>query len=173
MTGSGCVWIIETWQGKSEGWLSSTPHKDLNWQCCEECIYSFMDGFLGYNQIKMAKKDKEKTTFVMPWGTFCYKVMSSRLRNADATYQRAMVILFHDIMHREMKVYVDDILARLKKEHEQLLRKLFARLRKLRLRLNPVKCSFGVRTTKLLGFGICRRLRWRKKKEVFLGVWPI
>jgi hypothetical protein len=83
-----------------------------------------------------------------------------------------MVILFHDIMHREMKVYMDDILAWLKKEHEQLLRKLFARLRKLRLRLNPVKCSFGVRTTKLLGFGICRRLRWRKKKEVFLGVWP-
>ena len=76
----------------------------------------------------MAEKDKEKTTFFMSWGTFCYKVISLGLRNVDATYQRAMIILFHDIIHRKVKVFVDDILARLKKEHEQLLRKFFVRL---------------------------------------------
>jgi hypothetical protein len=47
--------------------------------------YSFMDEFLGYNQIRMAEEDKEKTIFVMPWGTFYYEVMSFELRNADAT----------------------------------------------------------------------------------------
>jgi hypothetical protein len=44
-----------------------------------------MDEFLGYNQIRMAEEDKEKTIFVMPWGTFYYEVMSFELRNADAT----------------------------------------------------------------------------------------
>jgi len=65
-----------------------------------------MDGFSGYNQIKMAPEDMEKTTFVTLWGTFCYKVMSFGLKNAGATYQRAMVALFHDTMHQEIKVYV-------------------------------------------------------------------
>ena len=38
-------------------------------------VFSFMDGFSGYNQIKMAPEDMEKTKFITPWGTFCYKVM--------------------------------------------------------------------------------------------------
>ena len=61
-------------------------------------VFSFMDGFSGYNQIKMAHEDMEKTTFVTLWGTFCYKVMPFELKNAGATYQRAMVALFsrHD-----------------------------------------------------------------------------
>ena len=52
-----------------------------------------------------------------------------------------MVILFHDMMHREVEVYVDDMLAKLKKEedHIQVFRKLFERLHKYRLRLNLVK----------------------------------
>jgi hypothetical protein len=56
--------------------------------------YSFMDGFFGYNQIKMGEQDKGKTIFITSWGTFCYKVMSFGLKNAGATYQRAMEILF-------------------------------------------------------------------------------
>src|ERR1043165_5755118 len=57
-------------------------------------IFSFMDGFSGYNQIRMAPEDMEKTSFVTQWGTFCYKVMPFGLKNAGATYQRAMVALF-------------------------------------------------------------------------------
>jgi hypothetical protein len=102
----------------------------------------------------MAEEDKEKTIFVTPWGTFCYKVMPFGLKNAGATYQRAMITLFHDMMHREVEVYVDDILAKSKKEedHVQVLRRLFERLQKYQLKLNPAKCSFGVKTGKLLGF---------------------
>jgi len=94
----------------------------------------------------------EKTTFITLWGTFCYKVMSFGLKNAGATYQRAMVALFHDMMHREIEVYVDDMIAKSKTEEEHLvnLQKLFERLRKYRLRLNPAKCTFGVKSGKLL-----------------------
>ena len=34
-------------------------------------LLSFMDGFSGYNQIKMALEDMEKTSFFTPWGTYC------------------------------------------------------------------------------------------------------
>ena len=77
-------------------------------------LFSFMDGFSGYNQIKMAAEDMEKTTFVTRWGTLCYKVMSFGLENVGATYQRAMVALFHDMMHREIEVYIDDMIVQSK-----------------------------------------------------------
>jgi len=102
----------------------------------------------------MAPEDMEKTTFVTLWGTFCYKVMSFGLKNAGATYQQAMVALFHDMMHREIEVYLDDIIAKSKTEEEHVvnLQKLFERLRKYQLRLKPAKCTFGVKSGKLLGF---------------------
>ena len=113
-----------------------------------------MDGFSGYNQIKMAPEDMEKTTFVTQWGTFCYKVMPFGLKNAGATYQRAMVSLFHDMIHHDIKVYVDDMIAMYQTEEEHLdhLQKLFDKLKKYKLRLNPNKFTFIVRSGKLLCF---------------------
>ena len=49
-------------------------------------MLSFMDGFLGYNQILMALEDMEKTTFITKWGTYGYRVMPFGLRNVEATY---------------------------------------------------------------------------------------
>jgi len=65
-----------------------------------------------------------------------------------------MVALFHDMKYKEIKVYMDDVIAKSKTEEEHLvnLRKLFKRLCKYRLRLNPAKCTFGVKSGKLLGF---------------------
>ena len=107
----------------------------------------------------MAPEDMEKTTFITLWGTFCSKVMSFGLKNVGATYQRAMVALFHDMMHKEIEVYVDDMIAksRTKEEHLVNLRKLFKQLRKYRLRLNPVKCTFEVKSRKLLGFIVSQK----------------
>ncbi|KAA3482112.1 reverse transcriptase [Gossypium australe] len=121
--------------------------------------FSFMDGFSGYNQIKMHPEDMAKTTFITLWGTFCYKVMPFGLKNAGATYQRAMVALFHDMMHKEIEVYVDDMIAksRTEKEHVEVLKKLFLRLRKFQLKLNPTKCTFGARSGKLLGFVVSEK----------------
>ena len=45
----------------------------------------FMDEFLGYNQIKMALEDMEKTSFITSWGTYYYKVMPFGLKNVGAT----------------------------------------------------------------------------------------
>ncbi|TYK27811.1 uncharacterized protein E5676_scaffold749G00400 [Cucumis melo var. makuwa] len=80
--------------------------------------FSFMDGFSGYNQIKMAEEDREKTTFITLWGTFCYKEMPFGLKNVGATYHRAMVTLFHDMMHKKIEVYVDDMIAKSKADED-------------------------------------------------------
>src|ERR1044072_8041303 len=97
--------------------------------------------------------------FITPWGTFCYRVMPFGLKNAGATYQRAMTTIFHDMMHKEIEVYVDDMIAKsdTEEEHIHYLLKLFQRLRKFQLRLNPNKCTFGVRSRKLLGFIVSQR----------------
>ena len=65
-----------------------------------------------------------------------------------------MVALFHDMMHKEIEVYVDDMIAKSREgeSHVVNLRKLFERLRKYQLKPNPSKCTFGVTSRKLLGF---------------------
>lgn len=107
----------------------------------------------------MAPDDMEKTTFITPWGTYYYKVMPFGLKNAGAIYQCTMMTLFHDIMHKEIEVYVDDMIAKSKIEYDHLdhMRKLFSRLRKFQLRLNPAKCTIGVRSVKLLGFIVSQK----------------
>ena len=64
----------------------------------ESALMSFMGGFSRYNQIKMAPKDKTKTTFPTEWGIYCYMVMLFGLKNAGATYQRMAITFLHDMM---------------------------------------------------------------------------
>ena len=75
-------------------------------------LLSFMDAFLGYNQIKMDEVDQEKILFFTSQGLFCYKVMSFSLKNVGATYQRPMNKLFTHQIRRNVQVYVDDMLVK-------------------------------------------------------------
>ncbi|RVW58211.1 Transposon Tf2-12 polyprotein [Vitis vinifera] len=122
-------------------------------------MLSFMDGFSGYNQILMAPEDMVKTSFITEWGTYCYRVMPFGLKNAGATYQRAATTLFHDMMHRDVEVYVDDMIvkSRDRADHLAALQRFFERIRQFRLRLNPKKCTFGVTSGKLLGHIVSER----------------
>ena len=70
-----------------------------------------------------------------------------------------MVTLFRDMMHKEIEVYVDDMIveSRTTRDHLVDLRKLFKCLIKYRLRLNPNKCIFGASLGKLLSFIVSQR----------------
>ncbi|XXG79997.1 hypothetical protein AAC387_Pa09g0956 [Persea americana] len=106
---------------------------------------SFMDRFLGYNQIKMFPEDEKHTSFRTPFKVYCYTVMPFGLKNAGATYQRAMMKIFQDIEHKTIECYVNDIAVKSKKKDTHLddLRRVFKRLRKFKLCMNPLKCFFS------------------------------
>jgi hypothetical protein len=106
------------------------PNKDLLIDSAAgHAMFSFMDGFSGYNQIFMSPRDAEKTAFRTVIGNFYYTVMPFGLKNAGATYQRTMTAMFHDMMHREIEDYVDDIVVKSKtrRDHFGILKKVFER----------------------------------------------
>jgi len=70
-----------------------------------------LDGFSGYNQIQVALKDQDKTTFTCPWGTYAYQVLPFGLCNAPATFQRVVLGIFSDLIHDSVEVYMDDFIA--------------------------------------------------------------
>ena len=69
-------------------------------------IISFLDGNVGYNQIFMAEEDASKTTFICPgfFGLFEWVVMTFGLKNAGATYQRAMNLIFYELLGNTVEV---------------------------------------------------------------------
>ena len=95
-------------------------------------MLSFLDAFSGYHQIPMGPDDEEKTTFIISHGLYCYKVMSFRLKNVDATNQRLMTKIFKPLVGRTVEVYIDDIVvkSRTRDEHALHLREVFHMLKK-------------------------------------------
>ena len=118
-----------------------------------------MDAFSGYNQIKMAEEDQEKTAFITSQGLYYYKVMPFGLKNAEATYQRLVNKIFSEQIGRNMEVYVDDMLIKSKEEltHLDDLKETFTTLRQYQMKLNPSKCAFGVASGKFLEFMVSQR----------------
>jgi hypothetical protein len=122
-------------------------------------LLSFMDAYSGYNQILMHPDDQEKTAFVTERGTFCYKVMPFGLKNAGATYQRLVNMMFAKMLGSTMEVYIDDMLVKslVAQQHIDHLRQSFDVLDKYGMKLNPTKCSFGVSSGKFLGYLVTQR----------------
>jgi hypothetical protein len=119
-------------------------------------VISFLDGNAGYNQIFMAKEDVSKTTFCYPGfvGLFEWVVMTFGFKNAGAMYQRAMNLIFHDLLRVLMEVYIDNVVVKLVgfEEHMTNLKLSLERMKKYGLRMNPLKCAFRVTSGRFLGF---------------------
>ena len=117
-------------------------------------MFSFLDNFFEYHQIFMFHFDKEKTVFSTLHRLYCYNVMSFRLKNAGATYQRLMTKIFKPLMGWTMEMYINDIVIKSKTraENVQYLKKAFGLMLKYNMKLNSLKCAFGVNAGKFLGF---------------------
>ncbi|KAL3527705.1 hypothetical protein ACH5RR_012361 [Cinchona calisaya] len=111
-----------------------------------------MDGFSGYNQIRMTPRNEELTAFRTPKGIYCYKVMPFGLNNAGGTSKGHAKDLY-DMLHKNVECYVDDLVVKSKKQidHIQNLRRVFERLRKYQFKMNPLKCAFGITSENFLG----------------------
>jgi hypothetical protein len=94
----------------------------------------------------MKESDQLATSFITPFGVYCYVTMSFGLRNAGATHQRCMQHVFGDHIGRTVEAYVDDIVIKTRKADDLVndLHVAFDCLRANGVKLNPEKCVFGV-----------------------------
>ena len=122
-------------------------------------LLCFLDAYSGYHQIRMRESDQLATSFITPYGTYCYITMPFGLKNAGATYQRTMQKCLQDQLGRNVHAYVDDIAVMSKKGNDLIsdLEETFNNLRRFKMMLNPDKCVFGVPAGKLLGFIVSHR----------------
>ena len=120
---------------------------------------SFLDAFQGYHQIPLVMGDQEKMAFITPTGNYHYKVMPFRLKNAGSTYQRMMTKMFEPQLGKNIDIYIDDMVVKSKvvSEHVGDLGNIFEILRRHKLHLNASKCSFGVGSSKFLGYMVTHR----------------
>jgi hypothetical protein len=122
-------------------------------------VMSLLDCFSGYHQIYMKEEDKASTSFITPFGTYCFIRMPEGLKNAGSTFSRLSKTVLESQVGRNIFRYVDDIVVASKNKADHLadLAETFANMRDARLRLNPEKCVFGVRQGKILGYLVSHR----------------
>jgi hypothetical protein len=112
-------------------------------------MLSFLDCYSGYHQISLAKED-EKTAFITPFGAFCYTSMSLGLKNAGATYQRAIQTCLADHLGNRVEAYVDDMVIKTENFIEDLPL-VFNSLRRYRWKLNPENAYLECQLESYLG----------------------
>ncbi|KAK9053624.1 hypothetical protein SSX86_024698 [Deinandra increscens subsp. villosa] len=163
-------------QKKNGKWRVCVDYTDLNKACPKDPfplphidamvdatagheMLTFMDASSGFQQIRMEPCDQEHTAFMTPTGIYCYTAMPFGLRNAGATYQRLVNMMFKDQLGDTMEVYIDDMVVKSKKteDHPKDLQTAFDILDHYNMKLNPSKCHFGVRAGKFLGYMVTER----------------
>jgi hypothetical protein len=116
-------------------------------------VISFLDGNTGYNQIFMAEEDMLKMAFCCPGFIILFEwvVMTFGLKNAVATYQRAMNLIFHGLLGIILEIDIDDVVVISDSMNNHLadLRLALERIRRYVLKMNPLKYAFGVAAGKI------------------------
>eukprot|EP00253_Pinus_taeda_P018502 PITA_18502 len=122
-------------------------------------FFSFLDGFNGYNQIQISPKDQDNTTFTCPWGTFSYRVLPFGLCNAPATFQRAVLSIFAELVHDSVEIYMDDFTPYGSNFQEALINlgNFLTKCIEMNLSLSPEKSEFLMTEGTVLGHTISQQ----------------
>jgi hypothetical protein len=114
-------------------------------------IMALLDCFSGYHQIWLRKEDKEKTSFITSFGTYCY--MLEGLCNVGLMFYRMMKVALKDQVDRNVLCYINDIIVASKKKELYIsdLSETFTNMCETNLKLNSEMCVFGVTRGKILG----------------------
>ena len=129
-----------------------------NWEIVDSTAgcerLSVLDAYSGHHHIRLYGTDEIKTTFVTPFGCFCYVTIPFGLKNVGALFMRMIQKCLLTQTSRNVEAYMDDIVAKSRKGPDLLttLAETFANLRRYDIKLNPSKCTFGVPGGKLLVF---------------------
>jgi len=115
----------------TDEWRMCVDYTDLNKHCPKDpfglprinqivdstagsALLSFLDCYSGYHQIALKEQDQSKTSFITLFGAYCYKTMSFGLKNAGATYQRAIQMCLGNQIGENVEAYVDDVVVKTK-----------------------------------------------------------
>ena len=125
----------------------------------------------------MEEEAKQYTAFTVgPLGFYECNRMPFGLKNAPATFQRLMQRVLGDLHLNGCVVYIDDIIiyTKTEKEHEEMLEKVFQRIREAGLKLSPKKCRFFQREIKCLGHVVSEEgIARDPSKTVAVAKWPV
>jgi hypothetical protein len=115
----------------------------------------------------MKEEDKASTSFITPFGTYCFIRIPEGLKNAGSTFSRLTKTVLESQVGRNIFTYMDDIViaSRNKEDHLADLAEMFANMRDARLCLNPEKCVFGVCQGKILGYLVSPRDRGQADQD--------
>ena len=161
---------------KNNEWRMCVDYTDLNKHCpkdpfglpridkmvdstarCE--LLSFVDCYSSYHQISLKEDNHIKTSFIMPFGVYCYTTMSFGLKNAGATYQLTIQQCLHDEIRDDLvEAYIDDVVVKTRDASSLIdnLDRTFKALNKYKWKLNPKICIFRVPSGILLGNVVSR-----------------
>jgi deoxyuridine 5'-triphosphate nucleotidohydrolase len=116
-------------------------------------VFSKLDLWSGYHQIRIKESDRHKTAFRTAFGHFEYLVLPFGLTNAPAIFMRLMHDVLRPLLGKCVTVFLDDILVYSEDEeqHEQHLRQVLTLLKQNQLYAKKSKCEIGVREVEYLG----------------------
>eukprot|EP00253_Pinus_taeda_P020719 PITA_20719 len=136
-------------------------------------LFSFLDGFSGYNQIQISPEDQDKTTFTCPWGTFAYRALPFGLCNAPVTFHRAVLSIFPELVHDSVEIYMDDFTPYGSNFQEALtnLEIFLTKCIEMNLSLNPEKCEFLMTEGIMLGHTISQQGLQVDPKKIAIIQW--
>jgi len=137
-------------------------------------IFSTLDLFSGYHQIRMAEDSIDLTSFTTKFGNFVYKVMPFGLTGAPATFQREMNRILFDLLGKCVFVFLDDILifSNSIDEHVIHLKQVFEIFRKYKVKINIEKCCFFKEEVEVLGHVVSKNgLKTIKSKVDAVSKW--
>lgn len=120
-------------------------------------IFPFLNGFLWYNQIKISQKDEKLKIFRTPLKVYFCSIIFFGLKNTGATYQWAIKKIFNKLIHHEVKCFIKDLLAKSIEREDHLYdpRMVIDQLRWYFLKMNSLKCTFGITLGIFLWFLLC------------------
>ena len=115
----------------STEWRMCVDYTDLNKHCPKDpfglpridqivdsmvgsTLLSFLDCYSGYHQIALCDEDQSKTSFITPFGVYCYMTMSFGLNNVGATYQHSIQTCLSKQISHNVEAYVDDVVVKTK-----------------------------------------------------------
>jgi hypothetical protein len=147
-------WLVNVVMVKKKNgkWKMCTNFTDLNKSCLKDDhpllridkvvdsavgseIMALLDCFSGYHQIWLHKDYEDKTSFITPFGTYCYLRMPEDLKNAGPTFYRMTKAILKEPMERNVFIYIDDIVVASRKKETQIqdLAETFANMCRVQL----------------------------------------